>query len=121
MSEEQGSNINAFSYGLPKFFWFILAFCTSSFRECSRSSLCHPFSHWSNLVFVIDSITGPDLLFIIDSLTVADVPFLIKDNQDEKRERKSKRNGNETNSSNRIELDQKVTDGHRRSKKVEEP
>jgi hypothetical protein len=70
---------------------------------------------------VIDSITGPDLFFIIDSLTVAGVPFLIKDNQDEKRERKSKRNGNESNSSNRIELDQKVTDGRRRSKKVEKP
>jgi hypothetical protein len=42
------------------FIWFILTFCSSSIRGCSRSSLRHPFAHLSNLVFVIDSITGPD-------------------------------------------------------------
>jgi hypothetical protein len=81
----------------------MLTFCSSSIRGCSRSSLRHPFAHCSNLVFVIDSITGTDLffiidsfavadlLFIIDSLTVADVRFLIGDSQDEKRERRSKK------------------------------
>jgi hypothetical protein len=47
--------------------------------------------HWSNLVFVIHSITGPDLLFIIDPVTVADVRFVVEDSQDEKRDGKSKK------------------------------
>jgi hypothetical protein len=86
---------------------FILMFCSSSIRGFFRSCLRHPFAHCSNLVFVIDSITGPDLLVIIDSLTVADVRFLIEDSQDEKRERRSKkeRERNETNSLNRIECE----------------
>jgi hypothetical protein len=53
--------------------------------------LHHPFAHWSNLVFVIDSITGPDLFFIIDSLIVADVRFVIEDSREEKRERRLKK------------------------------
>jgi hypothetical protein len=94
----------------------MLTFCSSSIRGCPRSCLRRPFAHYSNLVLVIDSITGPDLLFIIhsfavadllfiiDSLTVADMRFLIKDSQDEKRERRSKkeRERNEFIQSNRI-------------------
>jgi hypothetical protein len=79
-----------------------LSFCSSSIRGCFRSSLRHPFAHWPNLVFVIDSIAGPDLpfiidsfavadlLFVIDSLTVADARFLIE-TVEIRKERRSKR------------------------------
>jgi hypothetical protein len=79
-------------------------------------------------VFVIDSITGPelffiidsfgaaDLLFIIDSLTIADVRLLIEDSQDEKREKVE--GGTGTKQIHQIELNPKVTDDRRGYKKV---
>jgi hypothetical protein len=60
----------------------------SSIRSLFQSPLRHPFVCWSNLLFVIDLITGPDLLFITDSLTVADMRFPMEGRQDEKRERR---------------------------------
>jgi hypothetical protein len=71
-----------------------------SIRSLFQSPIRHRFAHCSKLLFVIDSITGPDLLFIIDSFAVANAPFLIEDSQDEKRREGRRKDGNETDSSN---------------------
>jgi uncharacterized metal-binding protein len=61
------------------FILFIVTVRSSSIWGCSRSSLRHPFTHYSKF------------LFVIHSFAVADLLFIIKDSEDEKRKRRSKK------------------------------